>query len=133
MLDPATVPDVADNETIARYIFQSSHIRSSDGTVKPNAFMPPDNNLECSVTRHLQTTESERWQIGDALAQERLGTLYGRADLGVSQCTIQQLSVVKQPIASNPNHANISNWPGDKALRKIIAQELAAAAALRIR
>lgn len=60
MIDPSNVPQVADDETLARYILQRSHIRGSDHPVKPDAFIPhPYTDL--SVTRHLMATESELW------------------------------------------------------------------------
>jgi hypothetical protein len=129
MIDPNNVPEVTADELLARYVFQSSHIRPSDRTVKPNAFIPPA-NLLCSVTRHLQATEKEIWSIGQDLGQERGATLYGRADIRAENCIKQGLVVCKAPIAGNPNHANLSNWPADKPTQKVIAQELAAAAAL---
>lgn len=129
MLDPGHVPQVTGDELLARFIYQSSHIRPSDRTVKPNAFLPPA-NLLCSVTRHLQATEDELWSVGQDGAQQRGATLHGRADLKAEVCTGQGLSVLKAPIQGNPNHADVSGWPADKPAQKIIAQELAAAASL---
>jgi len=129
MLDPASIPEVAGDELLARFIYQSSHIRPSDQTVKPNAFLPPA-NLLCSVTRHLQATEDELWSVGQDGGQQRGATLYGRADLHADVCTTHGLPVLKAPIQGNPNHADITGWPADKPAQKIIAQELAAVAAL---
>lgn len=129
MLDPASVPEVTADELLARFIYQSSHIRPSDRTVKPNAFLPPA-NLLCSVTRHLQATEDELWSVGHDGARQREATLYGRADLLTGVCTRNGLPVLKAPVQGNPNHANVTGWPSDKPAQKIIAQELAAAAAL---
>jgi hypothetical protein len=132
MIDPNNVPDVAAEEILARYILQSSHVRRSNSTVKPDAFIPPA-NLLLSVTRHLQATENELWSIGDDVAHQTGRTLYGRADLRAELFAKQFLVVGKAPVLGNPNHANVSNWPADKAAQKIIAQELAAAAALVLR
>jgi hypothetical protein len=129
MIDPNNVPEVAVEELLARFIYQSSHIRPSDRTVKPNAFLPPA-NLLCSVTRHLQATEDELWSVGKEGARTRNAVLYGRADLQSEDCTRQQLRVLKAPVHGNPNHANVTGWPDDKPAQKIIAQELAAAALL---
>jgi hypothetical protein len=124
MIDPANVPDVGHDETLARYVLFQKHIRN-DGTVKADAFVPPS-DLQLSVTRHLAATETDLWEVGDAVAAEREKTLYGRADIGVAMCVGQRLVVRPAPIAGNPNHAHIEEWPAEKALQKIIAQELAA-------
>jgi len=129
MLDPSDVPDVGHDELLARFIYQSSHIRPSDRTVKPNAFLPPK-NLLCSVTRHLQATDDEIWTIGQCGALERGATLYGRADVRSQVCADAGLVVLKVPVKGNVNHADVSGWPDDKSEQKMIAQELAAAATL---
>ena len=125
MIDPASVPDVGDNETLARYVLQRSHIRSSDRTVKPDAFMPrPD--LQLSAMRHRDATEEELWRVGEEIADKRSRTLYGRGDFGVVDCVDQKLAVSAAPVPGNPNHANVVKWPDDKDAQKSIAQELAA-------
>jgi hypothetical protein len=112
------------DELLARFIFQSNHIRG-DHSVKQNAFIPyPKPNL--SVTRHLGLAESELWEIGRKMADSRPATLYGRADVHASTITAQSLKIV--PTATPRNHANITGWPPDKPSQKIIAQEIAAAA-----
>ncbi|MFL5245109.1 MAG: hypothetical protein ACJ8FY_23650 [Gemmataceae bacterium] len=123
MIDPGNVPEVTPEEMLARYIFQSSHIRRGNGTVKPDAFIPPA-NLQCSVTRHLQATEDEIWTVGESLGRQRQQTLHGRADFAAQTCIKQGLAVRKAPLEGNPNHANVTNWPVDKPTQKIIAQEL---------
>jgi hypothetical protein len=129
MIDPANVPEVTIEELLARFIYQSSHIRPGNRTVKPNAFLPPA-NLLCSVTRHLQATEDEIWSVGMEGGQKRDAELYGRADLRAEDCTRHRLKVLKAPVQGNPNHANVTGWPPDKPAQKIIAQELAATASL---
>jgi hypothetical protein len=129
MIDAANVPEVVAGEWLARFIFYSNHFRPGDKTVKPNAFLPPA-SLLCSVTRHYEATENELWSVGEAVASMRGVTLYGRADVQAETCIRQRLMVSKDPITENPNHANIRGWPADKPAQKIIAQELAAAAAL---
>ncbi len=128
MIDPANVPQVTINETLARYVLQSSHIRRSNQTVKPDAFIPhPHQDL--SVTRHMQASEEELWGVGEAIARERDKTLYGRADISAAQCMAQHLKVAAKPIPANPNHAEVFDWPADKPAQKIIALEIAAKAA----
>lgn len=51
MIDPANVPEVGPDEALARFVLHGSHIRRSNQTVKPDAFIPhPYRDL--SVTRH---------------------------------------------------------------------------------
>lgn len=124
MIDPANVPEVGPDEELARYILFSNHIRS-DRTLKPDAFIPHP-HLKLSVTRHLQATEEELWEVGDDVAKARSRPLYGRGDIGVPVCRAQRLVVRAEPIADNPNHAHVSDWPADKPAQKAIAQEIAA-------
>lgn len=122
----AELNDISLEEWLARYILYHSHLRH-DGTVKQDAFIPypwPD----LSVTRHLQLTENELWDIGRDIASHREKTLLGRADLQVKNFQQHQLEVVAAPVAENSNHANVTGWPKDKPAQKIIAQQIALAA-----
>jgi len=127
MIDPANVPEVGAEETVARFVLQSSHIRRSSMTVKPDAFMPHP-YVELSVTRHLLATEGELWSVGEGIASVSGKTLYGRGDIAVDACSLQKLTVLADPVDDNPNHAHVAGWPADKPLQKAIAQEIAATA-----
>ncbi len=123
MIDPAHVPDIGPDEIVARYILFSKHIRPSNQTVKPDAFIPhpyPD----LSVTRHLMANEVELWQVGVRVAAERSLTLHGRADVSVGIVRGQNLEILPDPIEGNPNHSNVRKWPPEKHEQKIIALEL---------
>lgn len=126
MIDPAQIPEVSPDEVLARYVLHSSHMRA-DRTVKADAFMPYA-LVEMSVTRHLQASEAELWQVGAEVAAARQRTLHGRADIAAQTCLRQKLSVVASAVEGNPNHANVANWPADKPGQKIIALEIAATA-----
>ena len=127
MIDRAAVPDVADDEALARFVLQSKHFRRSNMTVKPDAFVPhPD--VKLSVSRHLHATEDELWSIGQSVAREIGKTLYGRADILASDCKRQNLAVRAAPVEENPNHADVSGWPSDYDMQKAIALEIAATA-----
>jgi hypothetical protein len=118
---------VAPDELLARYIIYSKWIRSSDQTVKQDAFIPPDSEL--SVIRHLHLTEEGIWKIGRKIAEGIPRPLYGRADVETRHVIAQHLDVVSQPdLPDNPNHANIINWPLDKDARKMRALEIASVA-----
>jgi hypothetical protein len=116
---------VADSEWVARFIVCSGWFRKSDQTVKQDAFIPP-RNLELSVTRHVGLSSDELWQIGQAVANERPATLYGRADILAISVKQQNLNILPTPTPKN--HANIVGWPSEKHAKKAVAQELAAAA-----
>jgi hypothetical protein len=129
MLDPANVPDVADGETVTRYLMFSKWHRP-DQTIKYEAFMPPG-DLELSVTRLLQATDSEIWSVGAQVAAETHRRLHGRADLSVWAFLSQQLSVQADAMPNNPNHAKVTGWPVGKAKQMIVAKHLAATLGLR--
>lgn len=121
---------IGDNERLSRFVIASCWIRSSNGTVKADAFMPPD-DLNISVTRHANLAESEIWTHGRNVAMQRNKQLYGRADLTARSVRIRTpLDVVPAPLLENPQHAHVVGWPADKPSRKILAQMLAADATL---
>ena len=125
MNEDTSLPQVTDDESLARFVLFQRWIRSSDNTVKPDAFVPyPYSDL--SVSRHLGLSESDIWQIGRTVASSRPATLYGRADIQALHVKRQSLRIVPTP--EPRNHANVTGWPKDKPAQKIIAQELAAVA-----
>lgn len=126
MSDQEQIMIVSSEELLARYIFFKKHIRP-DSTIRPDAFIPypyPD----LSVTRHFGLTDEELWGIGNDIAEIREKTLYGRGDLQAAIVERQKLQVLADPLPENRNHANITNWPPEKSLQKIVAQELSIAA-----
>jgi len=128
MLDPANVPAVASDELLGRFIYSSRHFSPGKNRVKAAAFLPPADGKE-SVTRLRQATEVEVWQVGLAGAVKRAQTLYGRGDVLAATCESRRLTVEADPVADNPNHANVIGWPmEDKAACKLIAEEIAVAA-----
>lgn len=125
MLDPNNIPDIEQDETLARFVFFSGHFRSSDNSVKPNAFMPPSSG-DLSVTRHREATEAELWNEARRVAALRGVTPYGRADTAAGAFTTEKLRLVEDPeLPWNPNHAVAIQWPTEKDAQKMIAVELA--------
>jgi hypothetical protein len=110
---------VADEERLARFILRREHVRA-DGTVKPDPFMP-FKWVELSVTRHLGLDEQEIWDAGRGVAEETKTMLYGRADVVAATFIRQRLRVLPRPLPQNPNHADVVDWPADKAAQKEIA------------
>jgi len=126
MSDAETVPPVEANERLARFILNRSHIRQ-DRTVKQDAFVPhPHQDL--SVTRHLQLSETQLWEIARGVARQTGKTLYGRADVQALVFMRQELRVLAAPLPENRNHANVTGWPAEKSAQKSLAQHIAAAA-----
>ena len=123
MLDPSDIPSVAPDEVLARYVLYSRHVRE-DLTLRPEAFIPHPYE-ELSVTRHREATENEVWSVGDDVAKETKRTLHGRGDVTANRFLAQQLRVIAKPVARNPNHADVSGWPKEKYIQKLMAQEIA--------
>lgn len=126
MIESNNVPDVADNELLARFILQSNETRE-DGTVKPKLFLPYS-RTELSVNRHREATADETWEIGRDVAVARSKTLYGLSNIRAGCCRIETLDVVAAPILpKNPNHADIIGYPAKKEDQMSLAAKLAAA------
>lgn len=137
MIDPSSVPVVQADEMLARYVLYSKHIRNNQ-TIRPEAFMPHPHG-QLSVTRHLNATEGELWEIGTTIAALRKRDLYGRGDVEASAFLERGLAVEADPIldgsklSPNANHANVSGWPhDDKGKQKELALEIADMATLAI-
>lgn len=126
MIDPSNVPPVSDDERLARFVTRSKLFRS-DGTVKPDVFIP-FKHVELSVTRHLHATEEEIWSAGRDVAGSLKQTLRGRADIFARDCILNTLRIIETPLVNNPNHADIMDWPQQKQDQKAIALKLAASA-----
>lgn len=119
MIEDIGTRPVADEEVLARFILRREHLRA-DGSVKPEPFMPYK-WVELSVTRHFGLEEAEIWQAGHAVAVETSTKLSGRADVTAFVFTRQRLRVLPKPLPQNPNHADVVDWPADKAAQKEIA------------
>jgi hypothetical protein len=116
--------EVLSDELLARFILQRNRIRY-DRTVKPDAFVPHPYR-ELSVTRHINLDDPTIWRIGYAVAESAKKTLHGRADVRARVFAANTLQVTAAPTPSNANHANVTDWPINKAEQKSIAQKIAA-------
>jgi hypothetical protein len=132
MIDPCHVPEVESDETLARFILSSRHIRSSDDTISPNAFIAHPGN-ELSVTRHRDATEDEIWNAGRAVAEVQQRRLHGRGDVVAIAFLQRGLALQAAPVIGharlpdNPNHANVTGWPkDDKGRQRLHALEIVA-------
>lgn len=66
MLDPSRVPDVDAGEMTARFVVSKRHINRQTGTLRADAFVPHPYE-ELSVTRLIQITDDEIWQVRQAV------------------------------------------------------------------
>lgn len=115
---------VSPDESITRFIGQKAHIRTSNQTVKHNAFMP-NRAGETSVYRITGINDVEIYEIGKEFFADTTGRpLLGRADIIASEILKRQLSIesVQYP---HPRHANICSWPRERSEQLLIAKELA--------
>lgn len=108
-------------EQLARFVLTERHIRKSDGTVKAEALIPSP-HAELSVTRHRDLTDEEIWTLGEKVAALRRKPLIGRADFLAADARQQKLDV--KPDEPPHNHANVLDWPSEKALQMAIALEV---------
>lgn len=123
---------VSPREDVTRFIFQKAYFRSTDKTVRHNAFIPHRGSGTTSVYRIIGLTNTEIYEIGQKFVADLFSKpLMGRADIGVSEIVKHELSVTPDP-TPHPRHANICNWPEDQSKQKMIAMELAADAQLRL-
>lgn len=117
MLEEYAVPPVDPGETVARYLLNKRNIRA-DKTIKPDEFIP-FKYVDLSVNRHRECTETEIWQFGRQVAEQREKELLGRTDIKVEDCTIDTLSVVAAPIPGNSNQPISLAIRPKKQIRKL--------------
>lgn len=122
--------DSEDGETLTRFIVERAHIRSSDNTVRHNAFMPPRGGT-LSVFWITGLRDGEVWDLGNTyVAPPRGKPLLGRADLNslVAHGENLRVNVVPDP---HPRHAEITGWVPDASRARLQAVKLADSAILR--
>ena len=119
-------------EVITRYLFQSNHVSSSRGEVKPRAFyperVPGTTDLETSTFRTIGLAEEQIWSIGDQIRNKKT---FARGDLRVSD--VKEPLFVQPETSSHKLHAVIRGWPDTKDEWMSVAIELAQEASLKIR
>jgi hypothetical protein len=83
---------IASDETLARFIFSSSHFSRENNRVKHNAFMPaPDGKT--SVFRTKDLDGAAVWAIGEGVAKTRSQPLHARADITAGEVARAKLTV----------------------------------------
>lgn len=119
---------VTPDERLSRFLL-AGQIRSSNNTVRYNAFLPP-NSGKLSVYRTSKQSDVSIWEIGQVfVATPRQKQLVGRADVAVETVTSEGLSVEPET-TPHPLHADIVGWSHDSSRNKLTAIKLAAMAAV---
>lgn len=120
---------VSPEERLSRFLLDKRHVRSSNNTVRFNAFLPPKSG-KLSVYRTSEQSDSVIWDIGQVfVATPRQIQLIGRADLAAETVISEGLSVLPEP-TPHPLHADIVGWTQDSSRDRLTAIKLAAMAAL---
>lgn len=111
--------------TLARFATQSGHLASS--VVKPKLF-EPNRELKLSVFHVEGLISREISIIGESVvkAHPQARRLYGWGEVGESEVLTAGLKIDYDDFP--PRHANIIDWPQDKAQRLQIQQILASSA-----
>jgi hypothetical protein len=120
---------VSDGERISRYINEKKKTRPSTGQARYNAFMPPATDFRISVYRTQELEENAVWGIADEFVGTPQKPIIARADLSAIQITQRHLQIENAP-HPHPRHANVTGWPEEEELQRVIAIELANIAAL---
>lgn len=120
---------VGPDSDVARFLF-SGHLKKGR-ILRPNAFMPPDDDLKLSVcvSDGLETEAIHEW--GALHASRDSQGAKGFALLHVANVLAENLVVQRDD--SPPRHAEVFGWPEDKEARLDIAKQLASIAALQLR
>ncbi|HKN75514.1 MAG TPA: hypothetical protein VJW94_10090 [Candidatus Acidoferrum sp.] len=118
---------------LSRFIFSQRHYSIQKLRPKPGAFLPPP-DLQTSAFGVDGLDEEGIWWIADNVVakQSQKEPPGARADIPSAAVLEAQLTVVPDP-ADHPRHVNICGWPAEKEKQLATAQDLCAAATLRLR
>jgi hypothetical protein len=122
---------VSSGERITRFVFFNRHIKN--GNTSFAAFLPNAKG-ETSVFRTNRCTEKKVWLLGElfvARARKDGRPVIARADVNSETILDENLKIVSTP-DSHPRHADICNWPDERARQRIKAMALAQKATLRL-
>ena len=121
MLASGLPEHIADDEHLARFLFQSNQFKAAE--VKSSAFMPHRQSQETSVFRHGVTPLETLWALAGVAGAQR--KVYGAAILTARQVRAVALDLM----ADDPpaRHAAIRGWPSvaDPELQKALQLECA--------
>ena len=109
MASPANVPEIDDEEKLARVVVTSGEAKQSRGDSVPASVFSYHGNFEISVDRFSRMTTAEAVRHGDAIAAERgpNRSFYGWALLTRPDVVNAGCSCRAAPNTGNCWHANI--------------------------
>lgn len=121
-------------ETLSRFIFDERNFSLSKLRPVPRAFYPPPDGSGTSAFVIDGLQEAEIWWIADNVVAKMSNRQPppARADIQSAAVLSARLTVVPDP-KDHPRHVNICGWPTEKEKRLAIAQDLCAAAILKLR
>lgn len=125
---------VSSGERISRFIPYSGWIKRDKGAVSPAAFMPSPKTGDTSVYRTAGCTERRVWLLGVIFVERKRADrrkIIARADV-CSDLVLREGLKVRPRVLPHPRHADLTNWPDEKARQKDKANALAQKAALSI-
>ncbi len=120
---------VSPAERISRFIPDKRWMKQAK--VSQAAFMPPKRG-GTSVYRTTRCTEKRIWLLGIIFVERRRKDkikIVGRADVK-ADVVIEQKLKIRPLLLPHPRHAELTDWPEDKAQQKDKAIALAEASAL---
>lgn len=119
---------IEDSEVLSRYVFSSRYLKK-DCTIHPAAFHPSPKDGLTSVFRKEKMSPEYEIKIIGMTEKGRGRPVVGKAL--ISAYSIRSIRLEKHQLDVVPEesehkwHADILNWPEEKALMKAIAQDLA--------
>lgn len=123
--------NVTESESVTRYIFSKRHFSKKNDIVKYGAYLPAEDG-KASIFRTTDLDEQDIWEIGWEFVAKPTGrTLRARGDTSAAIIMDTVLDIVPDT-TPHPRHANIVNWPPDKAEQKLLAVQIANQAKLSI-
>jgi hypothetical protein len=130
-----TPRSVSLDERISRFIIYKRWMNRAKGLVSPAAFMPSTKTRDPSVYRTSGCAERRIWLIGLVFVERKRRDkvrILGRADVDSTLVSDEGLKI-RARLTPHPRHAELTNWPDDKAQQKAKALALAQGATLHLR
>jgi len=110
---------VGDDETIARFIFSSSHFSKGTERVKYGAYLPAKDG-ESSVYRVTGLHWDKIWDIGKDYVETDKRKIRACAEATAIEITRHSLSILPET-KKHYRHANIVAWPQEKHEKKNVS------------
>ena len=126
---------VSPDERISRFILSERWMNRAKGSVSSAAFMPSTKTRDISVYRTSGCSERRVWSTGLFFVERKRRDrkrILGRADVNSNLIFIEGLRV-RARLLPHPRHAELTDWPDDKAHQKHKALALAQGATLGLR